>query len=321
MRHNSMLSISLVLLHAAAVAGIFTGVKYLSQSLRAVEIVLLYKSMLFLCLIPWVLRKGVQVIYTPHTGLLVLRGLLTATGSLSFMYGLQHVNIVNATALGYLEQIFWIFIGILFFNERITKIKLIAIISSLTGAFLILFPEVLSVNAEQKFHFNPYYFFVFLAVSCWGSNAGVIKKIGKLIKAEVQLLYSMFFSVLVSILVALFSWEYWDLVLLSIPLPTSFHIPNPELFYWNNFKYIMLITIAYFTHSIAFFFAVRGADFSLLMPYDYFRLIFIGILNYIVFSDLENLTAWLGYVCVVASGLMLARSEYLKKKKDLVNEG
>ncbi|WHQ46506.1 MAG: DMT family transporter [Candidatus Midichloria sp.] len=310
-----MLSICLILLHAAAVASIFTGVKYLSQSLRSVEIVLLYKSILLICLIPWVLHKGFRIIYTSHTGLLVLRGLLTATGSLAFMYALQHVNIVNATALGYLEQIFWIFIGILFFNERITKIKLIAIISSLTGAFLILSPDILSANADQKFHFNPYYFFVFLAVSCWGSNVGVIKKIGKLIKVEVQLIYSMFFSVLVSSLVALFNWRYCNIEPFSIPLPTSFRGLNPELFYWNNFKYIMLITIAYFTHSIAFFFAVRGADFSLLMPYDYFRLIFIGILNYVIFSDLENLSAWLGYAFIILSGLMLARSEYLKKEK------
>ena len=308
-----------MLLHAASVAGIFTGVKYLSQFFRSVEIVLLYKFILFLCLVLWVLRKGLHVIYTSNTLLLTIRGMLTAVASLSFMYALQHVNMVNATALSYLEQIFWIFIGVIFFKEKITRLKLIAILISFIGAFFILFPDVLGSNANQKFQFNPYYFFVFLTVICWSTNAAIIKKIGKLIKVEIQLLYSMFFAVLVSGMVALFSWKYTNVGEFSILLPGSFCGINLGLLRWNNFKYILLITGAYFVHSIAFFFAVKGTDFSLIMPYDYFRLVFIGILNYLVFSDLEAVSNFIGYVFIVSSGVVLARSEYLKKKNNLIN--
>ena len=307
------MSIFLVLLHAASVACIFTGIKYLSQFFRSVEIVLLYKLLLFICLVLWVLRKWSYII-TPITLLLVIRGILTAVASLSFMYALQHVNIVSATALTYLEQVFWVFIGVLFFRDRITKIKLIVILTSFIGAFFVLFPDVLESNVDQKLQFNSYYFFIFFAVICWCISAGMIKKIGKLVEVEIQLLYNMFFAVLVSGIVALFNWEYINVGEFSILIPNSFYPFNYELLLWDNFKYILLITVAYFVHSIAFFFAVRDADFSLIMPYDYFRLIFIGILNYFIFSDLETVSNLIGYALIVLSGLILARSEYFKKK-------
>ena len=300
---------------------IFITVKYLSQSFRSVEIVFLYKVSLFITILAWSSRNGFKSIAAKKSkSLMILRGVLTGIASLSFLYALQYVNVVNAVAIAYLEQIIWVLVGILFFKERLNKIKVIAILLSFLGAFIVMSPNILENNKDHVYEFNQYYMYVIIALVCWGINAGVIKKITKTVSGETQLIYGTFFSTLVSGLTALFTWEYCDIVGgLKILIPVSYHAIDLNLLQWHNIQYILMISFFYFLHSSAFFFAVKKADFAVIMPYDYFRLLFTAILNYFIFDTLENWSSILGYCFIIVSGLILVKNQSKIQNKQAIN--
>ena len=117
-----------MLINALSIALLYTLMKLVTKTLNSNMTVFLYKFTVFIFIIPWVFRKGFDVLKTPNFKLHMLRGMLSIGGSLLFMYGLKHVELANATAISYLEQIIWVLIGTLYFKEKIIKIKIFAII-------------------------------------------------------------------------------------------------------------------------------------------------------------------------------------------------
>ena len=308
---NTTLSILLVLLHTFSVALIFSGVKYLSKNFNSTEVVFLYKLFLLIFITIWISFKRFKPLFTPHIKVLVIRGLLSSVASISFMYGLKYVNIVSATALLYLEQVVWILMGLLFFNERIAGFKLFAIVLSASGAAMVLLPQLAAKS--DSYSFNYYYSFIMIAVVCWACNTGVIKKISTKIKNETQIFYNMVFATLLSGAIALFEWSDSQ-----IPIPIEFKGIDPNLLSIGCIFYIIGVSAAYCMHSATFFLVLQRSELSWIIPYHYSRLIFVGIANFLFFHD--NLTVFdlLGYILIIAGAMIIASSQYLQKKKILI---
>ena len=55
--------------------------------------------------------------------------------------------------------------------------------------------------------------------------------------------------------------------------------------------------------------AVREADLSLIMPFDFTKLIWIALLAYLLFGEVPAWTTWAGGSLIFISGIFLARRE------------
>jgi S-adenosylmethionine uptake transporter len=73
------------------------------------------------------------------------------------------------------------------------------------------------------------------------------------------------------------------------------------------------MTIFYFLHGIAYFNALKS-DLSVVIPFRYTKLIFSGILSYLLFSETPDPRAYIGYALIIAAGLLLLYSEARKKR-------
>ena len=57
------------------------------------------------------------------------------------------------------------------------------------------------------------------------------------------------------------------------------------------------------------------ADISVVMPFDFAKLVWIALIAYIAFAEVPTLSTWLGGAIIFASGLYIARRESLKRRE------
>ncbi len=321
---NSLYGMLYMILNGLSLSTLYALMKVLTKNMHSNQAVFLYKATIFILMLPWIFRKGLIVLKTPNLVLHIWRGLFSIAGSLLFMYGLKHVNVANATALHFLEQILWVVVGILYFKEGLTKIKISAILASFIGAILIVYPSLfgvlweLLISGKSDFsndEFNYYYLFIIAAVIVWATNTTLVKVLGnKGATNETQAFYVLLFGVILAYPTAFVNWEvveYSGIKMLSPQSFISFSEINIELWQWF---YILLVAGCYFVHVTAFFLAMKCSEISTIMSFDYFKLIFSGIISILFFHDSPSIYAYCGYLIIIVAGLTLVKVEYHKRK-------
>lgn len=325
--HRNVIGISFMLLNAVAMAVIYAVAKDLTKEISSNMVVFLYKFGILLFALPWCLNEGFKGLKSDRILLHASRGFLSICGSLCLYYAIKHIELVDITAIGYLEQVILVIIGMAYFKEDVSFAKIIGISLSFLGAIFIVYPDLINLSSinhlpklaetnEQEAGFNPYYIFVFLSIGFWATNCTVIKILGKTEKTKVQLFYVLLFSSIISFPMAFLRWEEVT-TFMSLPIKTPVEFANiDELgLKIEHLKYIAVLAVCYFIHSIAFFKALKYADLSTVIPFDYSRLVFTGILGYLVFSEIPSMGSYVGYILIVSSGVYLVRAEHKRRKK------
>jgi S-adenosylmethionine uptake transporter len=310
-----------MVLNAVVVAILYACNKTLTKTMNPNQVVFLYKFTVFVLMCPWLFRKGFGILKTPNIFLHVIRGFLSIGGALFFMYGMKYVELVNATAIGYMENILVATIGIVYFKERLTPMKFLCVCLSLVGMFVIVNPTMFKylsvfVDNSEEVAFNYYYLFIFGGIICWALNTTVIKILGnKAAKNETQAFYVLLFSIIFSYPVAFCEWSMADLGWIQMPYPISiksvFDV-NVEASAW---AYLVIMALCYFVHVIAFFLAYKNADILTIMPFDYTRLIFTALLGIIVLHEYPKNNAYVGASMIALSGILMIKNEYKRKKQ------
>lgn len=321
-----------MIVNAFALAALYAINKQLLKGLPSSQATFLYKLAVFLVIGPWVLRKGLKGIKTPVMHLHILRAFLSITGSLCFAYGLKHTNVVNATALGYIEQVLWAIVGVIYFKEQMTSIKFLAIIGSFTAMVLIMFPTLpeaiinwLIGNEVEgaSLGFDYHYVFVIIAAISWAMNSTIIKVLGKSVKNEVQAFYVLFFSVIIAYPTAFFNWNWHSIGDTFLSYPTFGGLISWSEVHLTETQMIQigLLALMYFIHVFSFFLSLKYAEMSTVAPFDYLRLVFTCFFAYLLIGDVPQYkTQYIGYAMIILSGVVLVTSERRKRQKEALKQ-
>lgn len=317
-----------MIVNSFALASLYGINKQLLKGMASSQATFLYKLVVFLCLSAWVFRNGLRGLYTPVLRLHIMRGFFSISGSLCFAYGLKHTILANATALGYIEQLLWAIFGVFLFNEKMTLLKLSAILTSFTAMLLVLFPNlpgmIYDIITGQQFEINNvgfdyHYIFIIAAACFWAINSTLVKILGnKSVKNEVQAFYGVMFQVLFAYPVAFFEWNWHPIDGTFLSYPTYMGMTDLNRFAVNHTQAIQIIILAllYFLHTFAFYLSFKYAEMSTVAPFDYSRLIFTCILGYVMMGDVpQHQVQYLGYAMIIASGVVIASSEKIKRRK------
>jgi len=321
---NTMMGIGFMLLHTVSLSIIYATVKALTKDLDSNLVVFLYKFMILIFALPWCLSTGISGLKTDKIWLHASRGLFSTLGSLCIFYAIKHIGLGDVTAVTKLEQIALLVIGILYFKEKITKTKVGVILVSIFGAMMIIRPDLFpygpDINSDSK-GFNEYYIFVFLTILFWGVNSTAIKVLGKTEKTKVQLFYVMLFSCIIAFPASFMHWEHYATFwVIDIKYPTHFTGLPLDTLKWEHLKYISLLALCYFGHVVGYFKAFKHAELSVVVPLEYTRLVFAGVLGYILFQEVPLNVSLVGYALIIIGGLVLFNAEHKKAKKQRVKE-
>jgi drug/metabolite transporter (DMT)-like permease len=224
-------------------------------------------------------------------------------------------------------------VGITYFKERPSKTKFAVVILSFLGALIVMFPTLLSFEKGSYLPdffvldgtqiTNWYYLFVFAAIICWSINCTVVKCLGKTESSKAQTFYVMLFSSIFSYPVAFLKWGAINVSGVNLFLPYEV-IPMLNIHFDVKMLFMTgVLAACYFIHSLAFFHAFKNGELSTVMPFDYTRIVFAGILGYYLFGEAPEMNAYIGYLLIVVPGIYLIRNEVRKRsrmKKQLEQE-
>ena len=153
-----------------------------------------------------------------------------------------------------------------------------------------------------------------VGVLLWTINSSVVKVLGKTESNRTQLFYVSVISVLVSMPVALFEWKTHSILGMNLPWVNS--ITSFSNLTMPAVGLLLCLGMLHFIHVACNFQALKIAEMSVVAPFDYSKLVFGGILGFCFFNNIPTLSAYVGYILILVSGIYLLKAEAKIRKNN-----
>ena len=241
----------------------------------------------FMCvflLLPFMLAMGKGAFKTGRISSHMARAAVGIIGMETWFHSVSILPLNQATALSYTAPLFTTLFAAIYLHEKITRLRMIALIIGFLGAMVILRPD--------PEHFDVRALWVMFATSMWAVAGMLVKSLTRTEPALRIVFYMSVFMSLLSLPLALFHWQW----------------PDP-----HQWAIMLLIAIASLGAQVFLARAYALAEVSSLMPYDFGRLIFTAIYAYILFGETSDLTSWIGAAIIIGSAIIITRRENRKK--------
>lgn len=197
-----------------------------------------------------------------------------------WFYSLTIMPVTLATALSFTAPIFSTIFAIIFLGERAGLRRWSAIITGFIGVMIILHPDTNGVDGKSLF--------VLLSSAMMAVSGVLVKSLSRTEKPETIVFYMALFMSLWSLPPAIAMWQ----------TPTAYQL-------WILFLIALFSTGAHLAMTRAF---IR-ADMVVLMPFDFTRLIFIGVMANLFFGETMDGYTIAGALVIVASTVYIAHRE------------
>jgi drug/metabolite transporter (DMT)-like permease len=269
-----------MILAAGLFASLTALVRHVSASVPPVEIVFFRSAFGLLFMLPWALSTGIANLRTRRLGLHSLRA-LTALGSFICWYlAFAVMPIAEATALTFTAPLFATIGAVFILGEAVGPRRVAAIIIGFAGAMVILRPgiEVITLPA----------LLVLAGAAFYAISVLAIKSLSRTESAGTIVIYLGILMTPMSLIPALFYWT----------------LPSLETLAWLA-GIGLVATFSQLTLSRA----LRAADATAVLPFEYSKLIFAAILGYAVFGEQPDLWTWTGATIIFLATLYTARRE------------
>lgn len=261
-----------------------SAIKQLTNDLHPFEIAFFRCLVGFLVLLPVVWRAGGFItLRTKQMSLHVLRGGLNAGGMLLYFWAVALAPLATVSAIGFASPLFAALLAILILGEKVGLRRWAGLVIGFAGTIIILRPGAGIVE-----------FGALVALASSMLWAGAMITIKQLTGSESPLTvttWGTFYVGVFCLIPALFVWQW----------------PTAEQWAW-----LILIGMlgSIIQWSLAKAFSL--ADTTLVLPFDFLKLVWASIFGYFLFAEIPSLSAWVGGAIISASAFYIAYRERLR---------
>ena len=197
-----------------------------------------------------------------------------------FFTGIATTPLATANALGFAAPLFAAALATLFLGESFRWRRWGAMFFGFAGTLVILRPGFVSLE------FGP--LMILSSSFLWGVMLVVIKSIGRSDPSPTIVVYMLLFMTPLSLVPALFVWIW----------------PTPE-------QIVMLFIMGMFgtAGQFALAQALRLADTAVVLPIDFFRLVWASLFGYFLFAEVPDIFTWIGGIMIFTGATYLALRE------------
>ena len=267
--------------------------KYLSATLPSIEIAWIRFLVFALIMVPaMVPGSPLFALRTARPGLQAMRGVALLSSSLFFISGLRFLPIAEASATGFVAPLFVTALSIVFLSESVGVRRWLATAVGLIGVLIILRP------GSSAFH--PAAFFPIVSALAWACTLIMTR----MMSGREHALTTMTYSAIAGICIV------------SVLVPFVWVAPS-----WHDILFGIVIGVASTAGQWIVVLAFRYADASVLAPFSYSQLLWVGILGFVIFGEVPDVWTVTGAVFIVASGLYTAHRERVRRSQLLVLDG
>lgn len=270
-----------MLLATFFVAAMHASVREVADSgIHTFEVVFFRNLFGLLTLVPWFIRSGVAPLRTERFGLYSLRAAINLCAMMAFFYAVAVAPLTQVTALAFTTPVFATLLAIPILGEVVRLRRWAAIAVAFAGTILIIRPGFESLGTGSAL--------ALVAALGWAVVVLIMRSLGRTESAVTITAYMSLLMTPLALVPALFVWTW----------------PTPEQLRW-----LVLIGIIGNLGQLCLSQALKEADTHVVMPMDFFRLIWIAAIAYLAFDEVPGLPTWIGGAVILASSAYITYRE------------
>lgn len=266
--------------------------KYLGRTIHPVELSFFRYSVGFIMLAPVFWRMGPQALKTTRPDLHLWRLGLATLGQTGVFFAFVNLKLADATALWFSKPLFTTIVAIFILSELVPARRWVATFIGFGGVILMLRPGAGVID--------PYALVAVGAALCM-AMANVLIRVMAPTEPPNRIL---------------FYYHIGGIVLLAGPAMWFWRSPTPE-----EWMFIVLLGMGQTIGMICF---VRGfsiGEANAIGPSEYVRLIYAGLIGYLIFGEMVDIWTMIGGAIIVGSTLYIARDQAKRLRGPSRNSG
>ena len=268
-------------------AAMHTAIRHTTQHLSGLEVAFFRNLFGLIVIAPLLVRYGPALFHTQKLGLHLMRAVINAISMLCFFVGLSMTPIARATALAFTAPLFTALFSALFLGEVFRWRRWTAIFVGFFGALVILRPGLKEIDTGAL---------LIIALLPAVDLAMIdIKVLGRTKSSRTITAYVTVLLTPLTLVPALWVWQ----------------TPSADIWVWLVFIGV-IGTIGQFVVTEA----IKLADMTVLMPFDFLKLVWAAFLGIIFFAEVPDFLTWVGAAIVFASSFYIVwREAKLRRSK------
>lgn len=227
-----------------------------------------------------IMRYGWGLFRTERVRTHVIRSLGHVCAMMMFFTGIVTTPLATANALTFAAPLFAAVLGVLVLGEVFRWRRWGALLFGFAGTLVILRPGFVALETGPLL--------ILGSAFIWGVVLVVIKSLGRKDTTPTIIIYMVVFMTPLSFIPALFVWSW----------PT-----------WGELGLMLIMGMIGTAGHITLTQALRLADTAVVMPIDFFKLIWAALLGFALFGEVPNQFTWIGGIMIFAGATYLALRE------------
>ncbi|MDP6345477.1 MAG: DMT family transporter [Alphaproteobacteria bacterium] len=268
-----------VVLGCIMFSGMTAVVKFLGASFDSFQLGFFRALFGLLVVLPFFARHGLGLVRTRRPGLHLMRSVCGASAMLCGFYAITHLPLADAVSISYARALFLIPLAVLFLGEVVRMRRWTATAVGFVGVIIMMRP-----GGEIA----PATFVALAGAFLVASVTVMIKKLSTTERPETLLFYFGVISTPVALLPALAVWRTPDLSQLVL---------------------LMAIGALGAAGQYCMIRGFKVGEATALLPFDYTRLIFAGIVGFLLFAELPDAWTVTGALIIVGATLYIGVRE------------
>lgn len=261
-------------------------IRHISADIHPFALVFYRNVFALLIMLPILLRLGSSAFYTGRIKTHFWRGLFGVIGMLLYMIALAKIPTTRATALSFTAPLFTTIAAMIFLKEKVGIHRWGALLMGFVGVLVILRPG---------FEVFDYMSLIMILATCvWAISGVLIKKLSETEHPQTMVFY---------------------LTLLSAPLSFPMLLMHPQLPSLDQVFGLLALGIVSNMGQYCMFQAYGKTEITVLLPFDFSRLVFVTIMGYFLFGEVLDLWTGVGAMVIIVSTVYISRREARARKK------
>ncbi len=257
------------------------AIRHISTQMHPFEIVFFRNLFGFIVIVPILLRGGgLSFLRTSRIKLYLFRAALAGSSMLMWFYALSVTPLAEAVSLSFTAPLFTTVAAIMFLGEVAGPRRWLGTLAGFAGAMLILRPGFDAVTLAQ--------ILLLISSALVAVSLIVIKLLARTEPPDRIVAYMILMMAPISIVPALFVWQW----------------PNADQLFW-----MAIVGITGTMGHVMLTRSLSSADATAVMPFDFLRLPFVGIIAFFAFAEVPDLWTVIGGAMIFGSTIYVARRE------------
>ena len=266
-------------------------VRHISTSMPPIQIAFFRNVFGLALIVPLLLKDGVGLMKTVRPGMHLLRSTSGLIAMYAMFTAISMLPLAESTALTFTSPLFATMGAALFLGEVVGKRRWSATLIGFLGAMIILRPGIAVVT--------PAALIALVAAVFIASSMLIVKSLSRTDSPTTVVFYMTSIMAVMSLPAALYVW---------VP-------PQPE-----NWPWLIALGLIATASQLMMARAFKIADASVVLPFDFSRLIFASIVGYLYFGESPDLWTWVGAGVIFSSTVYIAHREARLKPKIKASE-